>query len=246
MTLKTQIDPQKLPRHIAIIMDGNGRWAKLHGKPRSYGHQYGVESVRKVIEAAVDQKIEYLTLYTFSSENWNRPDEEVQALMGLLVHAIEHEKANLNKNNIRMKVIGDTERLFPEVREKLFNCIDDLSQNTGLTLVLALSYSSRWEILNAAQKIATLAKEEKLDPSEIDEFLFSQMLTTKEIPDPDLMIRTGGEIRISNFLLWQAAYTELYFTDEFWPDFNAESLYKAICFYQTRERRFGKTSEQVK
>ena len=246
MTLKTQIDPQKLPRHIAIIMDGNGRWAKLHGKPRSYGHQYGVESVRKVIEAAVDQKIEYLTLYTFSSENWNRPDEEVQALMGLLVHAIEHEKANLNKNNIRMKVIGDTERLFPEVREKLFNCIDDLSQNTGLTLVLALSYSSRWEILNAAQKIATLAKEEKLDPSEIDESLFSQMLTTKEIPDPDLMIRTGGEIRISNFLLWQAAYTELYFTDEFWPDFNAESLYKAICFYQTRERRFGKTSEQVK
>ncbi|WP_243348152.1 isoprenyl transferase [Parabacteroides sp. FAFU027] len=246
MTLKTQIDPQKLPRHIAIIMDGNGRWAKLHGKPRSYGHQYGVESVRKVIEAAVDLKIEYLTLYTFSSENWNRPDEEVQALMGLLVHAIEHEKANLNKNNIRMKVIGDTERLFPEVREKLFNCIDDLSQNTGLTLVLALSYSSRWEILNAAQKIATLAKEEKLDPSEIDESLFSQMLTTKEIPDPDLMIRTGGEIRISNFLLWQAAYTELYFTDEFWPDFNAESLYKAICFYQTRERRFGKTSEQVK
>jgi undecaprenyl diphosphate synthase len=246
MTLKTQIDPNKLPRHIAIIMDGNGRWANLHGKPRSYGHQYGVESVRRVLETAVDLKIETLTLYTFSSENWNRPDEEVQALMGLLVHAIEHEKANLNKNNIRMKVIGDTERLYPEVREKLYNCIEDLSQNTGLTLVLALSYSSRWEILNATQKIATLVKEGKLASSEIDESLFSQMLTTKDISDPDLMIRTGGEIRISNFLLWQAAYTELYFTDEFWPDFNAESLYKAICFYQTRERRFGKTSEQVK
>jgi len=245
MSLKEQIDPRKLPSHIAIIMDGNGRWAKLHGKPRSYGHQYGVESVRKVIEAAVEQNIEYLTLYTFSSENWNRPDEEVQALMGLLVHAIEYEKANLNKNNIRMKVIGDTDRLSPDVKEILFGCIDDLSQNTGLTLVLALSYSARWEILNATQKLAVLAKEGKLNPSEINESLFSQMLTTQEIPDPDLIIRTGGEIRISNFLLWQAAYTELYFTDEFWPDFNAESLYKAICFYQTRERRFGKTSEQV-
>lgn len=246
MSLKEQIDPLKLPRHIAIIMDGNGRWAKLHGKPRSYGHQYGVESVRKVIEAAVDQNIGYLTLYTFSSENWNRPDEEVQALMGLLVHAIEYEKANLMKNNIRMKVIGDVERLSADVKEKLFGCIDDLSQNTGLTLVLALSYSARWEILNATQKLATLVKEGEIEPSEIDETLFSQMLTTREIPDPDLMIRTGGEIRISNFLLWQAAYTELYFTEEFWPDFNAESLYKAICFYQTRERRFGKTSEQVK
>lgn len=246
MSLKEQIDPLKLPRHIAIIMDGNGRWAKLHGKPRSYGHQYGVESVRKVIEAAVDQNIGYLTLYTFSSENWNRPDEEVQALMGLLVHAIEYEKANLMKNNIRMKVIGDVERLSADVKEKLFGCIDDLSQNTGLTLVLALSYSARWEILNATLKLATLVKEGEIEPSEIDETLFSQMLTTREIPDPDLMIRTGGEIRISNFLLWQAAYTELYFTEEFWPDFNAESLYKAICFYQTRERRFGKTSEQVK
>ncbi len=245
MSLIEQIDLQKLPEHIAIIMDGNGRWAKLHGKPRSYGHQYGVDSVRNVIQAAVELNLKYLTLYTFSSENWNRPDEEVQALMGLLVHAIEYEKANLNKNNIRMKVIGDTDRLFPEVREKLFNCIDDLSGNTGLTLVLALSYSARWEILRAVQSITTDVKENRITPSDINDSLFSQYLTTKEIPDPDLMIRTGGEIRISNFLLWQLAYAELYFTEEFWPDFGAESLYKAICFYQSRERRFGKTSEQV-
>ncbi len=245
MSLKEQIDLQRLPQHIAIIMDGNGRWAKQHGKSRSYGHQYGVESVRNVIQAAVKLNIGYLTLYTFSSENWNRPDDEVQALMGLLVHAIEHEKADLNKNNIRMKVIGDTSRLSSGVRETLFNCIEDLSQNTGLTLVLALSYSARWEILNAVQSIASDIKENRISSSDIDETLFSQYLTTKEIPDPDLMIRTGGEIRISNFLLWQLAYAELYFTEEFWPDFGEESFYKAICFYQSRERRFGKTSEQI-
>lgn len=245
MSLLEQIDPNRLPKHIAIIMDGNGRWAKLHGKPRSYGHQYGVESVRNVLEAAVDLNLEYLTLYTFSSENWNRPEEEVQALMGLLVHAIEHEKTNLQKKNIRMKVIGDIDRLSPAVKEKLFSCMDDLSGNTGMTLVLALSYSSRWEIIHAVQAIADQVKDGKITTTEIDEKLFSQHLTTNEIPDPDLMIRTGGEIRISNFLLWQIAYAELYFTEEFWPDFNGESLYKAICFYQSRERRFGKTSEQV-
>jgi len=246
MSLKEQIDLNRVPEHIAIIMDGNGRWAKQQGKPRSYGHQYGVESVRTVLKAAVDLNVRYLTLYTFSSENWNRPDEEVLALMGLLVHAIEHEKEELNANNIRMMVIGDVDRLMPEVREKLMSCIQDLSGNTGLTLVLALSYSSRWEIVEAVKKMAIDINSGVIAADNVSEESFSRYLNTANIPDPDLMIRTGGEIRISNFLLWQLAYAELYFTDEFWPDFGKESLNKAVLFYQSRERRFGKISEQIK
>ncbi|MDD2798241.1 MAG: isoprenyl transferase [Bacteroidales bacterium] len=246
MSLKDQIDKSRLPEHIAIVMDGNGRWAKQQDKPRSYGHQYGVESVRNVLKAAADLGIKYLTLYTFSNENWNRPDDEVQALMGLLVHAIQHEREELNANNVRMKAIGDINRLAPAVRAELDNCIDFLSENTGVTLVLALSYSSRWEIANAAKEIAIAVKENRLLIEDINDHLFDSYINTQNIPDPDLMIRTGGEIRISNFLLWQIAYSELYFTEEFWPDFNEDSLIKAILFYQSRERRFGKISEQIK
>ena len=246
MPIKDQIDITRLPEHIAIVMDGNGRWAKQQDKPRSYGHQYGVESVRNVLKAAANIGIKYLTLYTFSNENWNRPDDEVQALMGLLVHAIQHERNDLNQNNVQMKAIGDIHRLSPEVKVELDNCIDYLSKNTGITLVLALSYSSRWEITNAAKQIAIEVQEHRLNIDDIDEKLFDNYLNTQQIPDPDLMIRTGGEIRISNFLLWQIAYSELYFTDEYWPDFNDESLFKSILFYQSRERRFGKISEQIK
>ena len=246
MSLKDQIDKSRLPEHIAIVMDGNGRWAKQQDKPRSYGHQYGVESVRKILRAAANVGIKYLTLYTFSNENWNRPDDEVQALMGLLVHAIQHEREELNSNNVRMKAIGDIHRLSPSVRAELDNCIDFLSANTGVTLVLALSYSSRWEIANAAKRIAMDVKANLLNIDDIDELVMDRYLNTQQIPDPDLMIRTGGEIRISNFLLWQIAYSELYFTEEYWPDFDEESLYKSILFYQSRERRFGKISEQIK
>lgn len=246
MLEKVQIDLNRLPEHIAIVMDGNGRWAKQQDKPRSYGHQYGVESVRTILRAAANIGIKYLTLYTFSNENWNRPDDEVQALMGLLVHAIQHEREELNANNVRMKAIGDLNRLKPEVRAELDNCIEFLSGNTGVTLVLALSYSSRWEIADAARRIAADVKAGNLDAEEVDELVMDRYLNTQEIPDPDLMIRTGGEIRISNFLLWQIAYSELYFTEEYWPDFNEESLKRAILFYQSRERRFGKISEQIK
>lgn len=245
MSIKEQIDINRLPEHIAIVMDGNGRWAKQQDKPRSYGHQYGVESVRKILKAAGEIGIKYLTLYTFSNENWNRPDDEVQALMGLLVHAIQHEREELNANNVRMKAIGDISRLSPEVRAELDNCIDFLSNNTGVTLVLALSYSSRNEIANAAQRIARAIQDQKLSIDDINEELMDSYLNTQNIPDPDLMIRTGGEIRISNFLLWQIAYSELYFTNEYWPDFDEQSLIKAIQFYQSRERRFGKISEQI-
>lgn len=245
MSLKDKIDLQRLPKHIAIVMDGNGRWAKQQDKPRSYGHQYGVESVRTVLKAAANIGVEYLTLYTFSNENWNRPDDEVVALMGLLVHAIKHERDELNANNIRMKVIGDVDRLEAKVRKELDDCIETLSGNTGLTLVLALSYSSRWEIARAAKCLAADVKEGKVALEGVDELLFDQYINNQEIPDPDLMIRTGGEIRISNFLLWQIAYSELYFTEEYWPDFGEESLFKAILFFQSRERRFGKISEQI-
>ncbi|MEI7676359.1 MAG: isoprenyl transferase [Bacteroidales bacterium] len=246
MPIKDQIDITRLPEHIAIVMDGNGRWAKQQDKPRSYGHQYGVESVRNVLKAAANIGIKYLTLYTFSNENWNRPDDEVQALMGLLVHAIQHERDDLNQNNVQMKAIGDIHRLSPAVKAELDNCIEYLSKNSGITLVLALSYSSRWEIANTAKRIATEVQEHRLNIDDIDEKLFDNYLNSQQIPDPDLMIRTGGEIRISNFLLWQIAYSELYFTDEYWPDFNEESLFKSILFYQSRERRFGKISEQIK
>lgn len=240
-----QIDKNKLPQHIAIIMDGNGRWAKAHGKERSEGHAEGVVSVRKVVEAACTIGLKYLTIYTFSTENWNRPEAEVKALMSLMVQAIHRETPDLMKNNVRLMAIGDMMRLPEEVRTTLEECLEKTSVNTGTTLVLALSYSSRWEIVNAVRNISEKIQKESLDPEDIDEELFRSYLTTKEIPDPDLLIRTGGEKRISNFLLWQASYAELYFTDKFWPDFRENELYDAIIEYQNRERRFGLTSEQI-
>lgn len=245
MSLIKNIDRNKLPTHVAIIMDGNGRWAKSRGKDRSYGHQEGVVSVRKVLEAAAEVGLPYLTVYTFSTENWNRPEEEVQALMSLLVSAIERETPDLMKNNIRLHAIGDLSRLPDDVRETLLDCIARTSGNTGTTLVLALSYSSRWEITEAARRLATDVAEKRILPEAITEKMLSDYLTTKGIPDPDLLIRTGGEKRISNFLLWQVSYAEFYFTDIYWPDFREEELYRAILYYQQRERRFGKTSEQL-
>lgn len=245
MSLIDNIDKTRLPRHIAIIMDGNGRWAKERGKERSYGHRQGVESVRTITRAAGNLGIKYLTLYTFSTENWSRPEEEVHALMALMVMAIERETPDLMKNNVRLTAIGDLERMPAEVRERLSRCMEQTASNTGITLVLALSYSSRWEIVRAARFMAAEAVAGRLLPEQIDEQLVSSALTTSAIPDPDLLIRTGGECRISNFLLWQAAYSELYFTPQYWPDFDEESLYKAICDYQSRERRFGKISEQL-
>ena len=234
-----------VPGHIAIIMDGNGRWAKQQGKERSYGHKYGVESVRKVTEAASEAGVRFLTLYTFSTENWNRPNEEITALMALLVMAIERETPDLMKNNVRLKAIGDLSRMPKEVKDRLDACINQTSENTGLTLILALSYSSRWEMTDAVRRISQEVKSGKLQNEDITEDLISSYLTTKDFPDPDLIIRTGGEQRISNFLLWQAAYSEFYFTDSYWPEFNKEALDKAIYSYRTRERRFGKTSEQL-
>lgn len=245
MTLKEEIDESRLPQHVAIIMDGNGRWAKAQGKDRSYGHREGVVSVRKVVEAATAIGLKYLTVYTFSTENWNRPEEEVKALMGLLVSAIHRETPDLMKNNVRLMAIGDLSRLPEEARATLQECIEETSVNTGTTLILALSYSSRWEITEAVRQIAAEVSEKKILPDDITEAVVSDHLTTKGIPDPDLLIRTGGEKRISNFLLWQCSYAEFYFTDVFWPAFREEELYEAILCYQRRERRFGKTSEQI-
>jgi undecaprenyl diphosphate synthase len=245
MSLKEEIDKSRLPQHVAIIMDGNGRWAKAQGKDRSYGHQEGVVSVRKVVEAATAIGLKYLTMYTFSTENWNRPEEEVKALMSLLVSAIHRETPDLMKNNVRLRAIGDLSRLPEEAHATLLNCIEQTSVNTGTVLILALSYSSRWEITEAVRQIATQAAEKKIRPEDITEAMVSDYLTTKGIPDPDLLIRTGGEKRISNFLLWQCSYAEFYFTDVFWPAFREEELYEAILCYQQRERRFGKTSEQI-
>lgn len=239
-TFKDKIDISRLPKHIAIIMDGNGRWAKERGYDRIYGHQNGVISVREVTEAAAEIGIEYLTLYAFSTENWGRPQHEVDALMELLIDTIEKETPTLNKNNISLMAIGDLSRLPLEAGKKLKKCIDQTSQNTGLKLVLALSYSSRWEITNAILNITTDIEKGKLSQNQINDELISSYLTTKSIPDPDLLIRTSGELRISNFLLWQIAYSELYFTNTHWPDFRKESLYEAICDFQNRERRFGK------
>ena len=231
--------------HIDINMDGNGRWDKQKGKERRCGHKYGVESVRKETEAAYEAGVRFLTLYTFSTENWNRPNEEITALMALLVMAIERETPDLMKNNVRLKAIGDLSRMPKEVKDRLDACIDQTSENTGLTLILALSYSSRWEMTDAVRRISQEVKNGKLQNEDITEDLISSYLTTKDFPDPDLIIRTGGEQRISNFLLWQAAYSEFYFTDIYWPEFNKEALDKAIYSYRTRERRFGKTSEQL-
>lgn len=245
MSLIEKIDRHRLPQHVAIIMDGNGRWAKAKGKDRSFGHQEGVVSVRKIVEAATALGLPFLTLYTFSTENWSRPEEEVQALMSLLVSAIHRETPDLMKNNVRLMAIGDLSRLPDQARATLTECIVQTSVNTGTTLVLALSYSSRWEILQAIRQLAVEVAEKKITPDDITEAVVSDHLTTRGIPDPDLLIRTGGEKRISNFLLWQLSYAELYFTDVYWPDFREEELYGAILYYQQRERRFGKTSEQL-
>ena len=245
MSLIEKIDKNRLPRHVAIIMDGNGRWAKAKGKDRSFGHQEGVVSVRKIMDAVTQLGVRYLTLYTFSTENWNRPEEEVQALMSLLVSAIHRETPDMMKKNVRLTAIGDLSRLREDAYNTLQECIDTTSANTGTTLVLALSYSSRWEITRAARQLAQEVLEQKINPNDITEAMVSDHLTTKNIPDPDLLIRTGGEKRISNFLLWQLSYAEFFFTDVFWPDFREEELYEAILYYQQRERRFGKTSEQL-
>ena len=245
MQLRKQIDSNKLPSHVAIIMDGNGRWAQHKGLDRIFGHQQGVSAVREVIETAAELKIGFLTLYAFSTENWGRPDEEVSALMGIMVQSLSNETDTLLKNNIRLKAIGDMERLANDVRERLFETIKLTSVSTGLTLIIALSYSSRWEITNAAREISIDVKKGTLNPNSITEEDFEKYLTTYGIPDPELMIRTSGELRISNFLLWQVAYSELYFTETLWPDFGKDDFYTAIIDFQKRERRFGKTSEQV-
>ena len=245
MSLIEKIDKNRLPRHVAIIMDGNGRWAKAKGKDRSFGHQEGVVSVRKIMDAVTQLGLKYLTLYTFSTENWNRPEEEVQALMSLLVSAIHRETPDMMKKNVRLTAIGALSRLREDAYNTLQECIDTTSANTGTTLVLALIYSSRWEITSAARQLAQEVLEQKINTNDITEAMVSDHLTTKNIPDPDLLIRTGGEKRISNFLLWQLSYAEFFFTDVFWPDFREEELYEAILYYQQRERRFGKTSEQL-
>ncbi len=242
---KEKINKDCIPRHVAIIMDGNGRWAKEHGKNRLLGHSEGAVSLSDVTEAAAELGVKYLTVYAFSEENWNRPEEEVAALMSLLMHSIEEKTKVLLENNIRLQAIGNLARLPQNVAERLQKCIDETAHCTHMSLVLALSYSSQWEILDAVKKIATEVKNDKLHVADIDTTLFSSYLTTKNIPDPDLLIRTSGEVRISNFLLWQLAYTELYFTETNWPDFRKENFYQAILDYQNRERRFGKTSEQI-
>ncbi len=233
------IDLQKLPLHIAVIMDGNGRWAKLKGKPRVFGHKNGVTSVREITEAAAELGIRYLTLYAFSTENWSRPSIEINSLMSLLVETVKRELATLNRNGIRLKAIGDLSKLPTKTRQTLLKGIEDTKDNQRMTLVLALNYSSRWEIVQATKEIAMGVSNGSIQIDEIDTELISNHLTTKEISDPELMIRTSGECRISNFLLWQIAYAELYFTPVLWPDFRKEHLYEAIIDYQKRERRFG-------
>jgi len=245
MSLKETIDLERLPKHIAIIMDGNGRWAKKNGMDRFMGHKEGVVSVKKVSEAVGRLGIDYLTLYTFSTENWTRPQEEVNALMDLMITAIQNESEDLMTNNVRLKVIGDMDRLPPETADNLIKTIRRTSKNTGLNLTLALSYSSRWEITEAVKAIAAEVKSGTLNIDRINEKTISEHLASYPYPDPDLLIRTGGEQRISNYLLWQSAYTELFFTDTHWPDFREEELYAAIVDFQQRERRFGKTGEQL-
>lgn len=242
---KEQINLSGLPQHVAVIMDGNGRWAKEHGKPRIWGHRNGVKSVREVTEAAAEIGIPFLTLYAFSTENWNRPRPEVNALMEILVSTIRTELATMNKNNIRLNAIGDLDRLPPRTKKALLEGIENTKTNDRMTLTLALNYSARWEITQAMRKVAQKAAEGKLKPEDIDEAGVSSFLTTSHIPDPELLIRTSGERRISNFLLWQIAYTELYFSDVYWPDFEREDFYRAILDYQQRERRFGMISEQL-
>lgn len=239
------LDTNIIPRHIAVIMDGNGRWAKQKGKYRIFGHQHGVTSVREITEGCAELGVEYLTLYAFSTENWNRPKMEVTALMTLLVHTIRKETETLQKNNIRLETIGDRTQLPPDCQQELDEAMEATKGNTRMTLILALSYSSKWDIVNAVKQIATSVKEGEITVDRINEEVISNALTTGRYPNPDLMIRTSGEHRISNFLLWELAYSEFYFTNVLWPDFRKEHLREAILEYQKRERRFGKTSEQI-
>ncbi|TBR19039.1 MAG: isoprenyl transferase [Chitinophagaceae bacterium] len=245
MEQNEQIDTNRLPRHIAIIMDGNGRWANEQGKDRLYGHFHGVESVRNIVETCAELKIGYLTLYAFSTENWDRPEEEVAGLMELLVSTIRNEVETLHKNNIRLSVIGEIEKLPKQACKELHEAFEITKNNTGLNLVMALSYSGRWELLNAVKKIAKQVQAGSVDVENINMDLLQTNLETASIPDPELMIRTGGEYRVSNFLLYQIAYSELYFTDVHWPEFRKNNLIAAIIDYQQRERRFGKTGLQV-
>lgn len=239
-----QLDTSRIPAHIAIIMDGNGRWAKARGMNRSMGHQQGVVAVREITTACSNMGVKFLTLYTFSTENWNRPADEVAALMSLILTSLEEEL--FMNNNVRLRIIGDLNRVPEVVRESILGLQERTSVNTGMTMVIALSYSSRWEITNTVRQLADEVKQGKLQPEDITEQTISSHLSTNFMPDPDLLIRTGGEVRLSNYLLWQCAYTEFYFCDTFWPDFHEADLCKAIEWFQNRERRYGKTSEQVK
>ena len=241
--MKYELDKNRIPQHIAIIMDGNGRWASERGKERSFGHQAGVDTVRRITSECTRMGVKYLTLYTFSTENWSRPADEISALMGLVLSSLEDEI--FMKNNVRFQVVGDIQRLPEEVQQKLQETMEHTAGNTAMTMVVALSYSSRWEITQAAKAIAADVKAGKLNVEDVTEELLSKHLVTKFMPDPELLIRTGGELRISNYLLWQIAYAELYFCDTYWPDFNEEDLHKAIASYQARQRRFGKTGGQV-
>ena len=243
MTMNKQLDMTRIPEHIAIIMDGNGRWAQKRGKERSYGHQAGVEAVKRITSESAKLGVKYLTLYTFSTENWNRPADEVTALMGLILTSLEDEL--FMKNNVRFRVIGDVSRMPESVVQKLRETEEHTANNTTMTLVVALSYSSKWEITKAMRDIATEVKQGTLSVDAIDDTTISQHLATNFMPDPELLIRTGGELRISNYLLWQIAYSELYFCDTFWPDFDEAALHEAIANYQQRQRRFGKTEAQV-
>ncbi len=241
--MEQELDFKRIPQHIAIIMDGNGRWAKERGKERSFGHQAGVDTVRRITSECVRLGVKFLTLYTFSTENWSRPETEIAALMGLVLSSLEDEI--FMKNNVRFQVVGDMARLPQSVQDKLRETMGHTAHNTAMTMVVALSYSSRWELTQAARSIAQDVKDGKLQPEDINEELMNQRLETAFMPDPELLIRTGGELRISNYLLWQIAYSELYFCDTYWPDFNEADLHRAIASYQARQRRFGKTGMQV-
>ena len=241
--MEQELDIKRIPRHIAIIMDGNGRWAKERGKERSFGHQAGVDTVRRITSECVRLGVKFLTLYTFSTENWSRPETEIAALMGLVLSSLEDEI--FMKNNVRFQVVGDMQRLPQSVQDKLRETMEHTAQNTAMTMVVALSYSSRWELTKAAKSIASDVKAGRLQLEDITEELMNQRLETAFMPDPELLIRTGGELRISNYMLWQIAYSELYFCDTYWPDFNEADLHQAIASYQARQRRFGKTGMQV-
>ncbi|MBR6844655.1 MAG: isoprenyl transferase [Bacteroidales bacterium] len=241
MTTLEQIDRSRVPQHVAIIMDGNGRWAMKQQQERLFGHHNGLTAVREAVEAAVEMGVKYLTLYTFSTENWNRPQAEVDGLMELLITAIEENTAMLLENGVRLATIGDFNRIPERSRKRFQQCMDQTAGNSTLTLVIALSYSSRWEIAEALKQVCR----ERLNPEDVDEETLRRYLTTRDYPDPDLLIRTGGELRVSNFLLWQMAYTEFYFSEQLWPDFRHEDFYVAVLDYQRRQRRFGKTESQV-